>query len=204
MKSILLTITLLSLLTNCKQFDNSEKKAQKDSTENIYKKTIQYSHEYDSLQRLRWMKRANSFNEKELDNNCVETYRFFWYRSFHPDMIITIYNREEKFTLLIKTITDNKTISSHNKNLTLQQWQAFKKEIDGAYFWELGPQDLNDSYNIGFDGASWALEGRRGYDNLGNTLYHQVLRLNPKEGNFKNACKKLIEFSQLIPSNEIY
>ena len=139
-----------------------------------------------------------AYHESPLDSNWIEAYRFILERSFAPPIIFTIYNNEDKYGLKVKKMIAKDSFSLSEKSITEKQWMLFKAEIDGAYFWSLGPID-GDPWNIGADGSWWSLEGiRSGYylDKYWNRKHHYVVRHSPPKGSFSNACKKIIEFSK--------
>lgn len=144
-----------------------------------------------------------TFKEDILDTTYTEIYRFTWLRSFHIPIIFAIYNNDGEFNLIVKKILGQDTFHITRKPLTEQQWLDFKTEIEGSYFWNLGPMD-GDPFNIGADGASWNLEGRRKVTGKRKREHHFVERHSPKKGSFRNACLKLIMYYGEIPENEIY
>lgn len=140
----------------------------------------------------------NEINRNHLDTCNIEIYRFTWSRSFHPQMIFTISHPNKNYELEIKK---DSTIT--NKAISEQQWNDFIKEINGAFFWSLLPVD-GDPNAIGTDGATWVLEGKRNTTRHLERKYNIVYRHSPFKGSFRNACLKLIEYSELVPENEIY
>lgn len=156
---------------------------------------------HDSLVKDHQIKFKKELSNLGYDSTCVEVYRFGWDRSFHPPITFTISRSKEVYKLLIKEFND--TICVTIKTLSKNQWISFKKEIEGAYFWSLLPAH-DDPYAIGSDGSNWVLEGKRKTISRLERKYNIVFRHSPPNGSFRNACIKLIEFSGLVPKEEIY
>lgn len=206
MKAILF-VTTAFLLFNCQNRNNKPREkimTSLDSTRQIYQSAIAEDRKLDSIAELGRLFWGRIPGEAKLDSKCNETYRFYWNRSMEAPVTITICNCAENYSLVTRKMVGKDSIITINEVLLKGQWNEFKREIEGAYFWSIGVQDVIDPNSIRLDGSSWTLEGKRQFEMNENRKYHFVSRPSPKTGNFRNACLKLIEFSSLASKETIY
>lgn len=132
-----------------------------------------------------------------------ETYRFTWLRTFHNPVTIGIEHRGSNYSLYWKILSGlsgyspiGKLIINKHKEIDEESWNNFQKLIDELNFWEMSAVCSNNQ--IGFDGASWILEGRN------FVQYHAVYRHSPdSETQYYKCCKYLIELAE-IDEGKVY
>ncbi len=152
----------------------------------------------DSIKGTKWLTKIyDSINEPDLKLLEFECFRFNFLDSFgknqlfriehindnYTRMIVKSYDKENNYENEIYSLTSETTIE-----LSTEQYDEFKKEVDGSYFWTLNM--IEYPKRMFLDGYSYLLEG---YD-PNEQRYHIVVRTVPYEGSFKSACDKLMEF----------
>ncbi len=131
----------------------------------------------------------------------AEVYRFTWLRSFNPWMTIRLENKNAKRVLYWKYITsaedddEKSTLYRGMKEISQVEWNAFKRQLDSAAFWEMPTRNDHE----GLDGAQWLLEA------IKSGKYHVVDRWSPSDGTYKNACLFLLGLTGLnVSGNRVY
>jgi len=101
-----------------------------------------------------------------------EVYRFVWHSSFHGDATVQIVREGDAINLLWKYWSYSlpaADASAPLMTLSTVDWDQLQRRLDVASFWSLDP----DSSDMGLDGASWLIEGRR------KDAYHSIYRWSP-------------------------
>jgi hypothetical protein len=100
----------------------------------------------------------------------TEVYRFCWSSSFDGDAVIRIGRQDDRISL--QATHGRGFIGSKVETdiqLSRDNWRRLQDALIRASFWTL---DIRDD-RIGFDGATWTIEGRR------RDIYHVVERWSP-------------------------
>jgi hypothetical protein len=144
------------------------------------------------------------FNEPILCNygGTKDIYRFTWCRTFDSPLCLRIENNNGEIRLISKELTGKSGYSigriavDTTVYLTKEKWDVFISLLDSAKFWEIS----NNSYEMGFDGATWLLEGFQ------NQKYHWASRWSPgKTSHFGMACQYLVSVSPIkVDQQKIY
>jgi hypothetical protein len=95
-----------------------------------------------------------------------EAYRFIWRSSFDGDAVVYIARKGDKASFRWSAGFKG---SSSFAELSMSDFEKLKRSMAAAHFWELDAIDQS----VGFDGATWQIEGRRG------GTYHSVQRWSP-------------------------
>ena len=142
-----------------------------------------------------YSKHLHAMKEPLLFNRKVkkEVYRFTWLRTFHKPMTFRIEKWKDRYILYWKITNGAGGYEPGNlesekfKIITEKEWLEFSKLVDKANFWTM---ELGRS-SIGNDGSEWILEG------LNKSNYRVVTVWSPTKGNFYEACKYLIDLSDI-------
>jgi len=142
-----------------------------------------------------YSKHLHAMKEPLLFNRKVkkEVYRFTWLRTFHKPMTFRIEKWKDRYILYWKITNGAGGYEPGNlesekfKIITEKEWLEFSKLVDKANFWTM---ELGRS-SIGNDGSEWILEG------LNKSNYRVVTFWSPTKGNFYEACKYLIDLSDI-------
>jgi hypothetical protein len=132
-----------------------------------------------------------------------ETYRFLWFPSFDPALVIRAERRGGSYHLIVRQISVSFNPDTHkmtsklereiDKTLVKEQWEGLVAAIKRADYWKLP----SSSPPYGKDGASWVLEGmKRGQ-------YHIVDRWSPRDGAYRDACLYMLALAG-IPVGKAY
>lgn len=137
-------------------------------------------------------------------------YRFFWLRSFHHPISVTIkiLNHGNDRAILHAVELDGADvygapIGKQLRNYSCRYYPKLTKEltakIETTKFWSLPPNDDFPSL-VHFDGAQWVMEGWK------EGKYKLVRRHSPKDGDFRELCAIFLLLARLYPtkSGEIY
>lgn len=141
----------------------------------------------------------DSINEPELKDLDYESYRFTYVDSFRKHKLFRVNYYGDYYTELVVKLfeseSDYKThvLKSEIKiDLSKEQSKEFKKLIQGSYFWSM--ETSENPIPMYLDGYTFVLEGFLPKNKNNNARTHTVFRVVPKEGSFREACEKLIEF----------
>jgi hypothetical protein len=133
-----------------------------------------------------------------LKGTDIETYRFSWFRSFHPAVAIRIWRAGNERCMSVKQLDglgdykDGEYVLPKNlavnqvRPLTESEWDNFIGLLKGTHFGEMSGRGSDDRAN---DGASWIMEGNNGRQ------YHVVERQNPKDTDYGKVGVYLIKIS---------
>jgi len=133
-----------------------------------------------------------------------EAYRFLWLRSFDPPIAVRIEEREGRFFVLGKTVSEERVrlwtsppppmgsaaIAFGVRPLTVPEIEHLHALLESAAFWSMPTSPRRDSGN---DGSEWILEGWR------NRQYHVVQIWSPLEPGkflpFAHLCQLMVNLS---------
>lgn len=130
-----------------------------------------------------------------------EVYRFFWSRSFHPPVLISVFVQDNEHAVLNVKVADipegdkaGALNIDRDVDLDSSDIEGLRRVVDSNRFWrERVPHELVP------DGSSWAIEVKRG------RKYHLNAQNSPKEGSIRNIGFHLIGLSGLeLTPQEIY
>ncbi|MDH5680069.1 MAG: hypothetical protein OEZ36_00660 [Spirochaetota bacterium] len=128
---------------------------------------------------------------KLLENS--EVFRFLWFRSFNRPVAIRVSKSDQSITLIAKVLSGagayrtRKLINTVIKTLKEKDWRDIQALVKASKFWSM----RTVTYEIGFDGAHWILEGRNPKE------YHVVMRWSPRDKHFAKLCLHLLKLSGL-------
>ena len=141
-----------------------------------------------------------SLKEPILSDLEYECYRLTLHKSFKNSMIFRLDRKGDDYhKLVVKEYkTDSKDgdpnkallINEKSFDLTISEFKEFKNLINQSYYWTLKFWDEQ----TGFDGNTYVLEALLPWTRNNNKKkYHCVVRWEPYEGSFKQACEYLVE-----------
>ncbi len=130
-----------------------------------------------------------------------ESFRFLWIRTFDEPVLVRVDGLADGSAALTALVLDGQGgydfgVPGRRVTRTLKpkRWRAFRERVEAASFWQL-PAEARRTDVITLDGASWALEGRRGGD------CNVVWRLSPDPdgpwGEFRELCRTLLDLAKL-------
>lgn len=158
-------------------------KLQKDST-----KFIQYVSKFH-----------DSLNEPKITDLGYECYRFDFLDSFGKNRLFRIKkSNKDDFSLVVKSYNIKEIRNSVTEKvipISNEQYNEFKKHINGSYFWNLKMIDYPTGQYL--DGYAFLLEGYQPKSSYNEEKHHFVVREVPYNGSFKKACLKLVELSNI-------
>ncbi|HEY7373366.1 MAG TPA: hypothetical protein VIF57_14490 [Polyangia bacterium] len=130
-----------------------------------------------------------------------EAYRFLWLRSFHDPVAVRVEVSHGEALLTAVELDGpidhgrGTLARSDRRKLAASEWAALVRAVEAAGFWGLPLE----GGNIGLDGASWILEGKRGGSQ------HVVVRWSPEGNAFRAACDAFLAASRFpFPKDEVY
>jgi hypothetical protein len=144
-----------------------------------------------------------------LTDTPIEVYRFGWFRSFRPGVVIRLWRIGNERCLSVKQFDGlgdyvgneyvyPKTLAvNQTRSLTESEWNGFVELLHKADFWQM----LREEGATGTDGSTWVMEGLR------NRHYHAVERWYPRKGYYREAGIYLIKLSGIKVDesrNELY
>ena len=110
-------------------------------------------------------------------------YRFLWYPSFFPPILVRAETNAEEFSVTLKKTSGSdmnpgRLILNTVKPLSSRAWKGLESKMRQASFWEL-PTWIDRQ---GLDGVTCLIEARlpKGY--------HLVERWSPEKGAFRTLC----------------
>ena len=134
------------------------------------------------------------------DITALETYRFLWIRTFHHPIAIRFERQGNSYILYWKECDGaggyepGKLIANKKMEVDKKTWLEFKDKLNEIDFWNL---PMDDSDQLGTDGAQWILEGKN------TELYHFTDRWSPKKSSaYYQCCDFLIKLTDLNIDNE--
>jgi len=165
--------------------------------------------EKDSIEGIKWLNKIHdSIGEPNLNHLDYECYRFNYFNSFGKNKLFRIEHFGNNHNrMIIKFYAQDKYYDKENDNydydnyiltsekiidITLEQYNEFKKLIDGSYFWSLKMMESPQPQYL--DGYTYLLEGFEPKSSSKKQRYNIVARAVPHEGSFRKACEKLMEF----------
>jgi hypothetical protein len=101
-----------------------------------------------------------------------EAYRFIWSSSFHGTAVVHITRQGDAFALRWKYLrfrAPSEKDAPPIAALSPIDWDRLQHYLEATNFWSLNPV----GNEMGFDGAQWLIEGRRG------DIYRAVQRWSP-------------------------
>ncbi len=133
--------------------------------------------------------------------NNIEIYRFLWFRSFHPAVVVRVWSAGTEQCMSVKqldglgqyvngehVLPKNLAVDT-NRPLAEGEWKKFIELLARADVWSMPTVDGRPSAE---DGAFWIMEGVR------NQQYHVVDRQSPNNGGYyREACVYLLRISRL-------
>jgi hypothetical protein len=125
----------------------------------------------------------------------TEVYRLLYLPAFDYPTSIRVWRNGEQRMMTIKQLEADwfpgegtPTVRLNTtRPMTPAEWDHFKALLTTANFWSMTP----DSQEIGLDGLSNTLEGRR------QGQYHVAYRWGPNEEKFVDACSYLLQLAKL-------
>lgn len=158
----------------------------------------------DQFTRTWYTKHLRAMSEPSLWCGLVygeDTYRFTWLRTFHHPIAVKITRTKSQIKLEAKELSGaggyepGKILRKTNRILTNAQWKDVLSSVEKANFWNDQPKVKS----LGFDGARWIYEVRRG------TTYRVIERWSPEDKNYRNLGLTMIKLAGWsIPEKEIY
>jgi hypothetical protein len=188
-------MTLVLMFTSCKKEDKPI-----EYTRDKYFQSFSQFVENNDFNAISYIfedsKPVANFDSTEL----TEGYRFFWLRTFHNPVLITIVAEGEGGQLNIR-VTDGeggydpgRLIRNENISLKKDQMEILRKVIHNNPFWEDAPAN-----QLGLDGAEWYIEVKQ------LNKHYKGRQWSPDEGKIRTVGLYMLELSGLeIKKNEIY
>ncbi|MBR9847066.1 MAG: hypothetical protein GYB35_13610 [Algicola sp.] len=171
-------------------------KTEKHDSINSKSEITQSKFQKDSTEIIQWLSKFHdSMNEPDLTDLDYECFRFNFLDSFGKNKLFRIEKLSQiKFKLVVKlynTTEMKNSVIEETISISEEQYNEFKKHINGSYFWSLEMLDYPGQY---LDGYAYLLEGYEPNSLKKKERHHIVAREVPYSGSFKKACEKLMEF----------
>jgi hypothetical protein len=136
----------------------------------------------------------------DLEDQSSYSYRFLWLRTFHQPVTIRMDIRNDfRTATLTAKVTDGKGGYESGKLVFVEKTAVTEQSlthvldlVDRCEFWDLPSIDRR---SIGFDGAQWIIEGRRG------GKYHLVDRWSPEPGPFRELALTFLDLAKVDAKN---
>jgi len=158
------------------------------------------------LRRHHYLQRLAVFGELHVpdlkSSEEKEAYRFFWSRSFHRAVLITVFVHDDAHGVLgVKVAAGTEDdgpgelVIDRDIQLGASEIQALRDVVRSNAFWREGIRS-----ELTVDGSGWTIEVKQG------RKYHLDSEISPKEGSsIRNVGMHLIELSGLeLTPHEIY
>jgi len=130
-----------------------------------------------------------------------EAYRFFWWRSFHPAVLVCVFVQDDTHaTLNVKVARQTEDplrgelVSDTTRELNAAEIRALREVVASNRFWRKRIRDA-----LIQDGSGWTIEVRQ------SRVYHRGSRISPKTGRIRNIGEHMLQLSGLeLSPREVY